>query len=208
MLPVSTAGLVVEGLKDAPAIIQAVGFLLSMFKHGPSRDEAAAHLQNIIASVPKPDVETGKLLTMPSAAAAPGSNSQTSTVDNLSGEHVAVLAAGETFGEQFTTLTAQGPQDLQSQLIEFERALGQIFEVIGYRVPNFDQVMGKDREVIGALAGGTGDVQHDRMALISQVGSPDAGASVDINVQVKVERLINQKQSGWLSFQQVLEGGF
>jgi hypothetical protein len=203
---------IAAAIQAGPAIIQAIGFLLAQFKHGPVKDEAAQHLQAVAqhAVTLRPDIETGKVFTMPARIAAPAGpvNVETSTVDNNPGEHAVVTSAGETFGEQYTTLTVQGPEDLQSQLLGFEQALGQVFEVIGYRVPELDQVVGVNREVVGALAGATGDVQHDRMALIAQVGSPDAGALVPINVQVKVERLVNQKQSDWLSFKQVMEGGF
>lgn len=132
-------------------------------------------------------------------------NEQTAQQSTLPGENVLVRAAGETIGEQYSLVKASGQTDFQIQILNFETAaLKKGYEVQGFRVPQFDVVMGQDSQIVGALAGGLGDARTDFRDVVINfdlLNTPEG-----IQFQVMVRRLSDQKASLWVSMDQVTNG--
>jgi hypothetical protein len=139
-----------------------------------------------------PEVGSGTpVAASPAPAPADGTvDVATSAQSTLPGENALVSAAGEVLGERFTQVQAIG------QLYDLESSLFGKAEVIGYRIPSLDQVMGKDSEVIGVLVGGLGDVAKDRHAIGDELNK-----ATPVNVQVQLLSSTGVK-SPWLSFAQ------
>jgi hypothetical protein len=165
--------------------VNALQFVLDMFKNGPHKVTAQVHSDAIAAAI---------------------QNVQTDPNDNLPGDLALAQQTGESEGQQYSLVFCDSARGFQDQINDFESTLSGTYELIDIRMPNLSQVMGKDKQVVGADFGGSGDLQTSMRAinadLIDQFSSP-------VKVQFKVERLTttpNGKQgerSGWLSVDQV-----
>lgn len=165
-----------------PVIVNALQFVLDMFKSGPHKLAAQAHSDAITAAI---------------------QNEQTNPNDTLPGDAAIAQQTGEPEGQQYSFFFCASPSDFQSKILDFEQTLSGVFEMINIRVPQFSQIMGSpNNQIVGTAVGGD-DAESGLKAIVMNL---TASFASPVPVQFQVERLTGPNQgqrSGWLSVDQV-----
>ena len=165
-----------------PVFANALQFILDLFKSGPHKIAAQQHSDAIAAAI---------------------QNIQTNPNDPLPGDLATAQQTGESEGQQYSLIFCSSPSDFESKILDFERTVSGVFEIIGIRIPQFSQIMGSpNNQVVGTLFGGD-DAEQGLKDIVQSLNAAFLSA---VPVQFKVERLTDPnrgQRSGWLSIDQV-----